>query len=164
MATISTAHQMGLKHSDISDRSLHAGGDMVFMSGRIDYNIHMIGGWHSNTMLQYLHLQAKPLMRQFAVTMFNHGTYYFLPKDNVPSGKYQHPPTPTNFHLTYNITTFHQQHSKTTPLLCAYPRLTPPNPKICGYWFKAACLFWAHLCGRKMHRNNVQLRGWGKRH
>jgi hypothetical protein len=89
LATIATAHQTGLKHSDISARSLSAGGAMALICGRIDHNtIRMLGRWNSDAMLRYLHLQAKPLMRQFAVTMFNHGTYYFLPTDTDPSGDY----------------------------------------------------------------------------
>jgi hypothetical protein len=76
LATIVTAHQTGLKHTDITARSLRAGGAMALMCGNIDHNtIRMLGRWHSDAMLWYLHLQAKPLMRQFAVTMFNHGNY-----------------------------------------------------------------------------------------
>jgi hypothetical protein len=89
LATIATAHQKGLKHSDISARSLRAGGAMALICCRIDHNtIRMLGEWNSDAMIRYLHLQAKPLMRQFAVTMFNHGTYSFLPTDTVPSGDY----------------------------------------------------------------------------
>jgi hypothetical protein len=89
LATIATAHQTGLKHTDISARSLPAGGAMALMGGRIDHStIRILGRWHSDAMLCYLHLQAKPLMRQFAVTMFNHGEYSFLPTDTVPSGDY----------------------------------------------------------------------------
>jgi hypothetical protein len=62
---------------------------MALMCGRINHNtIQMLGRWHSDTMIRYLHLQAKPLMRQFTVTMFNRGTYSFLPTDTVPSGDY----------------------------------------------------------------------------
>jgi hypothetical protein len=111
LATITTAHHTGLRHSDFSARSLRAGGAMALMCGRIDHNtirmlgrwhsamalmcgridhntIRMLGRWHSDAMLRYLHLQAKPLMRQFAVTMFKNGTYSFLPTNTVPSGDY----------------------------------------------------------------------------
>jgi hypothetical protein len=44
----------------------------------------MLGRWHSDAMMQYLLLQAKPLMREFAPTMFNHGSYSFLPTNTVP--------------------------------------------------------------------------------
>jgi hypothetical protein len=89
LATIATVQQTGLKHTDIATRSLRAGGAMALMCGRIDHNtIHMLVRWHSDAMLRYLHLQAKPLMRQCAVMMFNHGTYSFLPTDTVPSGDY----------------------------------------------------------------------------
>jgi hypothetical protein len=79
--------QTGLTDSDISTHSLCAGDAMALMCGRIDHNtIHMLGRCHINAMVRYLHLQAKPLMRYFAVTLFNHGTYSFLPTDTVPSG------------------------------------------------------------------------------
>jgi hypothetical protein len=89
LATIATAHHTGLKHSDISARYLRTGSAVALMCGRIDHNtIRMLDRWHSDAMLRYLHLQAKPLMRQFAVTMFNNGNYSFLPTDTVPSGDY----------------------------------------------------------------------------
>jgi hypothetical protein len=89
LATIATSHQTGLQPADISARSLRAGGAMALLCGRIDHDtIRMLGRWHSDAMMRYLHLQAKPLMRQFAPAMFNHGTYSFLPSDTVPSGDY----------------------------------------------------------------------------
>jgi hypothetical protein len=89
LATLATSHQTGLLPADISARSLRAGGAMALLCGRIDHDtIRMLGRWHSDAMMRYLHLQAKPLMRQFAPAMFNHGTYTFLPSDTVPSGDY----------------------------------------------------------------------------
>jgi hypothetical protein len=86
------AHKMGLNHTDISARSLHAGGTMVLMYDQIyqiyHNTIHMLGRWHIDAMLRYLHLQAKPLMQQFTVIMFNYGTYSFLPTNTVPCGDY----------------------------------------------------------------------------
>jgi hypothetical protein len=89
MATIATAHQTGLKHVDISARSLRTGGAIALMCCSNNHTtIHMLGRLSINVMLQYLHLQAKPLMHQFTVTIFNHGTYSSLPTDTVPSGDY----------------------------------------------------------------------------
>jgi hypothetical protein len=89
MVTIATEHQTGLKYSDIIARTLCSGGAMALVCGRIDHNtIRMIGRWHSDAMLRYFHLHAKSLMRQLSVTMFNHGTYSFLPTNTVPSGDY----------------------------------------------------------------------------
>jgi hypothetical protein len=84
-AAVATAHQTGLHYSDISAKSLRAGGAMALLCGKIDHDtIRMLGRWHSDAMMRYLHLQAKPLMREFAPTMFNHGSYSFLPTDTVP--------------------------------------------------------------------------------
>jgi hypothetical protein len=94
---------------DINACSLHTGSAMALIYGRINDNtIHILGRWHSDAMLRYFHLQAKPLMRQFAVTMFNHGSYFFLPTDTISSDDhYQlhripptHPPTTTTTVLT----------------------------------------------------------------
>jgi hypothetical protein len=58
---------------------------MDLLCGKIDHDsICMLGRWHSDAMMQYLLLQAKPLMREFAPTMFNHGSYSFLPTNTVP--------------------------------------------------------------------------------
>jgi hypothetical protein len=58
---------------------------MALLCGNIDHNtIRMLGQWHSDAMVRYLHLQAKLLMRKFTPTMFNHGSYSFLPMDTVP--------------------------------------------------------------------------------
>jgi hypothetical protein len=74
---------------DTITRSLRADGAMALMCGHIDHSIiHMLGRWHSDAMLRYLHLQAKPLMRQFVVAMFNHGSHSFRPTNTVPSGNY----------------------------------------------------------------------------
>jgi hypothetical protein len=89
LATIAMAHQMGLTHTDISARSVCAGSAMSLACGSMNRNtIHMLGRWHSDAMLQYLHLQAKHLMHKFTVTLFNHGSYSFIPTDTIPSGNY----------------------------------------------------------------------------
>jgi hypothetical protein len=57
LATIATAQQTGLNHRDISARSLRASGAMALMCGKVDHTtIHMLGRWHSDAMLRYLHL------------------------------------------------------------------------------------------------------------
>jgi hypothetical protein len=87
-AAVATAHQTGPHYSDISAKALGAGGAMALLCGKIDHDtIRMLGRWHSDAMMRYLHLQAKPLMREFAPTMFNHGSYSFLPTDTVPIAK-----------------------------------------------------------------------------
>jgi len=59
---------------------------MTLLCGKVDHNlIQMLGRWHSNAMMRYLHLQAKPVMQHFAAKMFNHGTYSFHPEEAVPT-------------------------------------------------------------------------------
>jgi hypothetical protein len=54
-------HRTDIHMSEISARSLRAGGAMVMMCRKIDMNnIHMMGWWYSDTMMQYLHVQAQP--------------------------------------------------------------------------------------------------------
>jgi hypothetical protein len=89
LATVAAGHQTGLLPSDISARSLRAGGAMALLNGNIDHNtICILGRWHSDAMMRYLHLQSRAIMDQFASTMFNHGTYDFLPEETAPLNDY----------------------------------------------------------------------------
>ena len=75
----------GIKPSELSARSLRAGGAMALLCGNVDFDlIQMLGRWHSDAMIRYLHLQAQPVSQQLAAKMFNHGTYNFLPTETVP--------------------------------------------------------------------------------
>jgi hypothetical protein len=47
-------------------------------------SIRMMGRWHSNTMMRYLHMRAKPIIGGHAAKMFDEGTYTFQPNDTVP--------------------------------------------------------------------------------
>ena len=59
---------------------------MALLCGKVDFNIiRMLGRWHSDAMMRYLHLQAQPVMKRFAVAMYNDGNYSFLPEETVPS-------------------------------------------------------------------------------
>jgi hypothetical protein len=52
LATVATGHQTGLLPSDISARSLRAGGAVALLNGNIDHNtIRMLGRWHSDAMI-----------------------------------------------------------------------------------------------------------------
>jgi hypothetical protein len=58
---------------------------MAFLHGRVDLNnIRMMVRWNSDTMMRYLHVQAKPILGNYANRMFNKGTYSFLPDETVP--------------------------------------------------------------------------------
>jgi hypothetical protein len=85
LAAIATTHQTGILPTDISTRSLRVGGAMALLNGKIDHDtIRMLGRWHSDAMMRYLHLQSRPIMCEFASTIFNHGIYNFLPEESVP--------------------------------------------------------------------------------
>jgi hypothetical protein len=78
-------HLTGIAATDLSARSLRAGGAMALLCGKVDFDIiKMLGRWHSDVMIRYLHIQAQPVIQQLAVKMFNKGRYSFLPTDTVP--------------------------------------------------------------------------------
>lgn len=53
----------------------------------VDCNIiQMLGRWHSDSMIRYLHVQAQPITNKLSARMFNDGHYSFLPTDTVPAG------------------------------------------------------------------------------
>ena len=84
-ACMAVGHALGLQCSDISARSLRAGGAMVLLCAKVDDNIiRLLGLWHSDTMLHYLHLQAQPLMRDFARKMLYGGEYSLIPGPTPP--------------------------------------------------------------------------------
>ena len=77
---------LGFLEKDISARSLRAGGAMALLCARVDPNmIQLLGRWQSNIMLRYLHLQAKPVMNQFARRMLQGGDYALQPGQDVPA-------------------------------------------------------------------------------
>lgn len=85
-AATANFHLTGIPADSISARSLRAGGAMALLCGNVDFNvIKMLGRWHSDAMLRYLHVQAQPIVQQLAVKMFNRGQYSFLPADTVPT-------------------------------------------------------------------------------
>jgi hypothetical protein len=84
-AMTANVHRTGVQAHEISARSLRAGGAMALLCGKVDFDlIRILGRWHSDAMIRYLHMQAQPVMQNFASTMFNNGTYDFLPDATVP--------------------------------------------------------------------------------
>lgn len=76
----------GIPAAEISARSLRAGGAMALMCANIDCNvIQMLGRWHSDSMIRYLHVQAQPIINRLSARMFNDGHYTFLPTETVPT-------------------------------------------------------------------------------
>jgi hypothetical protein len=47
--------------------------------------IQLLGRWRSDVMLRYLHLQAQPVMRNFARLMFQGGQFNLIPGQDVPN-------------------------------------------------------------------------------
>jgi hypothetical protein len=75
----------GIEASEVRTRSLRAGGAMALLHARVDFNnIRTMGRWNSNAMMRYLHVQAQPILGNYANHMFNQGTYSFLTEETVP--------------------------------------------------------------------------------
>ena len=76
----------GIPASVISARSLRAGGAMALFCGGVDpTGIKLLGRWESDSMMQYLHQDATPIMKRLSARMFNNGSYSFLSAVTVPS-------------------------------------------------------------------------------
>eukprot|EP00804_Cyclotella_cryptica_P015306 CCRYP_005414-RA/>CCRYP_005414-RA protein AED:0.57 eAED:0.10 QI:0/0/0/1/0/0/2/0/539 len=77
--------ELGFLPSDISARCLCASGAMAFLLGQVDTDIiWLIGRWRSDEMLRYLHVQAAPLMQDYARKMLMAGNYSLIPNQLVP--------------------------------------------------------------------------------
>jgi hypothetical protein len=75
---------LGFAPADVSARSLRAAGAMALLCANVDPNtIRMLGRWRSDEMLRYLHLQAQPLMHNFAQRMLTGGHYTLLPNPQL---------------------------------------------------------------------------------
>jgi hypothetical protein len=78
-------HRTGIEPLKISARSLRAGGAMALLHGKVDLsNIRIMGRWHSDAMMHYIHVQAQPILGNYAARMFSEGNYSFLPDETVP--------------------------------------------------------------------------------
>jgi hypothetical protein len=70
----------GLDPSEIDARSLRVSGAMALLCAHVDTDmIKLIGCWRSEAMLRYLHIQAAPVMQNFASMMLAGGHYSLLP-------------------------------------------------------------------------------------
>ena len=78
--------ELGLLPCDIQARSLRAGGAMALLCAKVDSNIiRLLGRWQSDVMMRYLHLQAQPIMNEFASRMLRGGNYVLAPGLNIPT-------------------------------------------------------------------------------
>jgi hypothetical protein len=58
---------------------------MALLCGGVDTDIiRLIGRWHSDEMLRYLHVQAEPVMRRHSTLMLSGGEYTLHPNREVP--------------------------------------------------------------------------------
>jgi hypothetical protein len=56
-------HRTGIEPLEISARTLRAGGAMALLHGEVDLNnIQIMGRWHSDAMMRYLHVQAQSIL------------------------------------------------------------------------------------------------------
>jgi hypothetical protein len=70
-------HVTGFAPSDISAWALCAGGARALLCAKVDPDIiKLLGRWHSDQMLRYLHLQAYPNMHTFAQLMLQGGNFH----------------------------------------------------------------------------------------
>jgi hypothetical protein len=61
-------------------------GAMAIICAKVDTDvIQLLGRWCSDVMLRYLHIQAQPLMRNFANLMVQGGQFALIPGQDVPN-------------------------------------------------------------------------------
>lgn len=76
--SLGTVHESPL--SSITARSLRASGATALLNRRVDSNtIQLLGRWHSDSMLRYLHVQAHSAMQHFSSIMLQGGDYTLIP-------------------------------------------------------------------------------------
>ncbi|KAL3817789.1 hypothetical protein ACHAXA_005822 [Cyclostephanos tholiformis] len=76
---------LGFLPSDVSARCLRAAGATALLLAQVDPDvIRLIGRWRSDEMLRYLHMQAYPLMRDYARCMLSSADYTLIPNHLVP--------------------------------------------------------------------------------
>ena len=58
---------------------------MSLMCAGVDSDvIQLMGRWRSDKMMKYLHIQAAPVMRNFAKRMYNAGSFSLIPNPQSP--------------------------------------------------------------------------------
>ena len=76
---------LGFTHHDVSTISFRAAGAIALLCSGVENDIiSLIGRWRSDKMMQYLHMTADPIMRNFSKLMISHGNYNLLPHNEVP--------------------------------------------------------------------------------
>ena len=76
---------LGFFPKDVSARCLRAAGANALLLSKVDSDvIRLIGRWRSDEMLRYLHVQAAPLMSDYAKRMLASGNFTLIPNGTVP--------------------------------------------------------------------------------
>jgi hypothetical protein len=82
---------LGYDPVDITVKALRATGAMSLITARIDSDvIRLLGRWQSDSMLRYLHVQAIPVLQNFARAMNVRGHFQALPDAGVPIHQRRH--------------------------------------------------------------------------
>jgi hypothetical protein len=72
----------GLHPLGVSVCSLCASGAMTLLCAEADTDIiRLLGRWHSDEMLHYLHVKAYPLLCNLIPAMLQHGNFHVIPKN-----------------------------------------------------------------------------------
>jgi integrase len=80
-----SATLLGLDPADITVKAMRATGAMALITARIDSDlIRLLGRWQSDSMLRYLHVQAIPVIQNFARSMHLNGQLQALPAAGYP--------------------------------------------------------------------------------
>lgn len=80
-----SATLLGFAPADVTVKALRATGAMSLITARVDSDlIRLLGRWQSDAMLRYLHVQAVPVLQNFARQMNLHGHFEALPTAGVP--------------------------------------------------------------------------------
>jgi hypothetical protein len=76
---------LGYDPADTTVKALRATGAMSLITARVDSDlIRLLGRWQSDAMLRYLHVQAVPVLQNFARQMNLHGQFQALPTAGAP--------------------------------------------------------------------------------
>ena len=71
-------HETGVDPKEYTPRSLRAGSAMALLLGGCDnLVVKLVGRWHSDSMIEYLHQAALPIYKQLSSKMFANGGHNF---------------------------------------------------------------------------------------
>ena len=78
--------ELGFLPTDVSAHCLRAAEATTLLNAKVEEDvIKLLGRWHSNAMLRYLHLQTTPIMKNYSRLMLTGGSFTLIPNQLVPS-------------------------------------------------------------------------------